>query len=62
MVLVKNVKFGPVFIFRKRSQKNVFDNILQKKKSFEDFKNKKLKKSKNWDFFKGVSPRFRSKM
>ena len=31
MVLVKNVKLCHVFIFRKISQKNVFDNILEKK-------------------------------
>ena len=62
MVSVKNVKFGHVFIFRKRSQKDVFDNILQKKKSFKDYKNEKLKKSKNWECFKGVCPWFRSKM
>ena len=46
MVLVKNWKFGHVFIFRKISEKNVF----------EDYKNEKLKKSKNLDFSKGVSP------
>ena len=46
MVLVKNGKLGDVFIFRKISEKNVF----------EDYKNEKFKKSKNLDFFKGVSP------
>ena len=61
MVLIKNVKFSPVLIFRKVSQKNVFDNILQNKKSFKDYKNDKLKKTKNWDFSKGVSPWFWSK-
>ena len=62
MVLVKNGKFGHVFIFRKINEKNVFDNILQNKKSFEYYKNEKLKKSKNWNFSKGVSPWFWSKM
>ena len=38
MILVKNVKFGPVFIFRKISQKNVFDNILQTKNAFKTVK------------------------
>ena len=56
MVVVKNMKFGHV------SQKNVFENILETKKSFEDYKIEKLKKSKNWDFSKGVSPWFGSKM
>ena len=45
MVLVKNGKFGHVFIFRKICEKNVF----------EDYKNEKFKKSKNLDFSKAVS-------
>ena len=35
MVLVKNVKFGHVYIFRKISQKNVFDNILKTKNALK---------------------------
>ena len=63
MVVVKNMKFGHVFFFFcKISQKNVFENILETKKSFEDYKIEKLKKSKNWDFSNGVSPWFGSKM
>ena len=54
MVLVKNVKSGHVFIFREISQKNMFDNILETKKCFQDNKNETFKKSKNWDFFKGL--------
>ena len=42
MVLVKNVKCGHVFIFRKISQKNVFENILETKKAFQEYKNEKL--------------------
>ena len=38
MILVKNVKFGLVFIFRKISQKNVFDNILETKNAFKTVK------------------------
>ena len=38
MVLVKNVKCGHVFIFRKISQKNVFENILETKKHFKSIK------------------------
>ena len=38
MVLVKNVKFGHVFIFRKIRQKNVFDNILETKNAFKTTK------------------------
>ena len=39
-------------------EENVFDDILQRKKAFSDHKNQKVKKVKNWDFSKGVSPWF----
>ena len=51
-----------LFFFCKISQKNVFENILETKKTFEDYNIEKLKKSKNWDFSKGVSPWFGSKL
>ena len=35
MVWVKNVKYGYVFIFRKISQKNMFNNILEAKRAFK---------------------------
>ena len=54
MVFVKNLKFFHVFIFGKISQQNVFDVILESKKCFKTIKNRKLKKSKNQDFSKGV--------
>ena len=38
MVLVKNVKFGHVFIVRKISQKNMFENILETKNAFKTIK------------------------
>ena len=38
MVLDKNVKFGHKFLFRKRRQKNVFDNILETKNAFKTIK------------------------
>ena len=37
-------------------QENVFDDILKLKNAFLGYKNKKLKKSKNWHFSKGVNP------
>ena len=43
-------------------QKNVFYVIVEGRNAFLDYKNKNLKKSKNWDFFKGVSPWFWSKI
>ena len=45
--------FGHVSIFRKIHQKNVFDNILEKNNCFQDYKNKKLKKSKIGIFPRG---------
>ena len=54
MVFVKNLKFVHVLIFGKISQQNVFDIILKSKKRFKTIKNRKLKKSKNHDFSKGV--------
>ena len=39
-------------------QENVFYDILERKNAFLSYKNKKLKKSKNWHFSKGVNPWF----
>ena len=47
MALVKNLKFFHPFIFGKIRQENVFDDVLERKKAFLDFKITKLKKSKN---------------
>ena len=55
MVLVKNVKLFPVYILVEIGQENVLDDILEWIKTFLDYENTKLKKSKNWDFSKGVS-------
>ena len=46
------------FIFGKIREENVFDNILERKKAFLDYKKEKVKTVKNWDFSKGVSPWF----
>ena len=62
MVLVKNLKIFPFFIFGKIREENVFDDILEKKKAFLDYKKWKVKTVENWDFSKGVSPWFRSKI
>ena len=40
---------------------NVFCDILERKNSFRGYRNKKLKKSKNWHFSKRVNPWFLSK-
>ena len=42
-------------------QANVFNDILEGKQAFLGYKKKKLKKSKNWPFSKGVNPWFWSK-
>ena len=34
----------------------MFYDIVEGRNAFLDYRNKKLKKSKNWDFFKVVSP------
>ena len=55
MVLVKNLKVFHLFIFGKISSQNVFDDSLEGKKAFSDFKKKgRLKKSKNGIFTKGL--------
>ena len=40
----------------------MFYDILERKKAFLSYKNKKLKQSKNWDFSKGVTHGFAKKM
>ena len=54
--------FFRFFFLGKIDQKNIFYDILEGGNVFLDYKNKKLKKSKNWDCYKGVSPWFRSKI
>ena len=51
----------PTFLFLVNiGEENVFDDILERKNAFLGNKNKKLKKSKNWQFGKGVNPWFLS--
>ena len=52
MVWVKNLKIFHLFIFGKMQEENVFDDILERKKAFLDYKKEKVKKVKNWDFSK----------
>ena len=51
----------PTFFLANIEQEIVFYDILERKIAFQDYKNKKFKKSKNWHFSKGVNPRFWSK-
>ena len=62
MVLVSKWPFfEPFFFLGKIGQENVFYDILERIKAFLRYKNKKLKKWKNWHFSKGVNPWFWSK-
>ena len=62
MVLVQNWLFFHVFILGNIGQENVFYDILEWKNAFVGYKNENFKKSKNWEFSKGVSPWFWSKI
>ena len=56
MVLVKTFKIFHLSILGKRGENNTFHDILEGKNVYLDNKNKKLKKSKNYNFSKGDSP------
>ena len=58
MIFEKNWQFFHLFILGKIGKEKVFYVILDKKNAFLDYKNIKFKKSKNWDFSKGVSRSF----
>ena len=53
----KNGHFGNLFILGNVGQENVFYNILERENAFLGYKNKKLKKSKNWHISKGFCPK-----
>ena len=54
--------FQPLFFFGNIGQENLFYDILEQKKPFVAYKNKKSKKSRNWHFSQGVNPWFWSKI
>ena len=58
----KNGHFSNFFFLGNIGQENVFYDILERKNAFLGYKNKKLKKSKKWDFSKGFSLWFWSKI
>ena len=49
------------FFFGNIGQENVFEDILERNNAFLRYKNKKFKKSKNWNVSKEVNPWFLSK-
>ena len=61
MVLVQKWPFFQLFFLGNIGRENVFYDILERKNAFLGYKNKKSKKSKNWQFSKGVNPWFSSK-
>ena len=60
LLLVQKWPFVQLF-FSYIGQKNVFYDILDQKNALIGYKQKKLKKLKNWHFSKGVKPWFWSK-
>ena len=57
----KNARFSNFFFFGNIGQESIVYDILERKNAFLGYKNKTLKKSKNWHFSKGVNPWFWSK-
>ena len=61
-VLVKNCEVFFILLFKAKQARKTCFTICQKEKTvFVGDKKKKFKKSKVWNFLKGVSPRFWSK-
>ena len=61
MVLVQKWPFFQPFFLGNIGKENVLYDILERKKAFLGYKNKKFKKLKNWHFSKEVNPWFCSK-
>ena len=54
----KNGRFSRVYFLGNIGQENLLLRYSRRKNVFLGYKNKKLKKSKNWNFSKGVNPWF----
>ena len=61
MVLVKKCPFFHLFLAN-IGQENMFYDILELKKAFLDYKKKKIKQTKNWDFPKELTNSFGQKL
>ena len=57
----KNGQFSNFVFLGNIGEANVFYDILERRNAFLGYKNKKLKKTKNWHFSKGVNAWFWSK-
>ena len=62
MVLVQKWPFFHVFFLGNIREENVFYVILERENAFLGYKNKKFKKSKNWNVSKGLTYGFGPKM
>ena len=60
--LVKSWQFSHPLISGNIGPHIVFYDSLERKNAFLGYKNQNFKKSKNWDFSKGVSPWFLTKI
>ena len=56
----KNGHFSNFRFLGNIGEENVFYDILEQKKAFLSYRNKKFKKSKTWHFSKGINPCFGS--
>ena len=62
MILVKKLKFLHVLCFTKIDREKVFADVLDKKEASKDYKSNCVRKTQNYNFSKGVSPSFSSKI
>ena len=53
-----NGHFSNFFLLGNIGQENILNDILERKNAFLGYENKMFKKSKNWQFSKGVNPWF----
>ena len=61
MVLVQKWPFFQLVFLRNIGQENSLNDIVERKNAFLGYKNKKIKKSKNWHFSKEFNQWFWSK-
>ena len=62
MAFLQNWPFFRLFFLGNIGQEKVFYDILERKNAFVGYTKDMFKKSKNWDFCKGVNPWFWSKI
>ena len=62
MVLVQKWPFFQFYFLGNIGQENVVYDILERKKAFLGYKNKKYKRSKSWHFSKGLAFGFGPKL